>query len=67
MKYGNKQEYFEATKAVAEKHGEFGAVRDFEAWTDNYLKCSPEDNFYNEFPEHRSAADDLAKYEGGAA
>lgn len=49
-------EWFFALQAVAARHGNAGAIRDFEGWTDGWQNQSPEAVYYAEFPEHQPAA-----------
>lgn len=50
------EDWYEALKAVAKRHDNTAAVRDYDGWTCAWEDASPEDTYYNEYPEHKPAA-----------
>lgn len=48
----NDYQFFHAVKAVAESHGVGSLVRDFEGWVEDRGDKTPEQVFYEEYPEY---------------
>lgn len=50
--YESKEDWYEALVAIAKRHNNKFAVRDFDGWTDNWENQTPEESYYEDFPEH---------------
>ena len=53
MNYEQRDEWYEALQKIARSHDNERAVRDYEGWTDGWDEVSPEDCYYQEYPEHK--------------
>jgi hypothetical protein len=58
MKYNNRFEWYERLKEIAYKHNNEFSVRDRDGWTYNWMHESPEQAYYEEFPEHKGGNDE---------
>lgn len=53
--YESKDEWYDHLVVVATNHANRTAVRDKEGWVDNWRNQTPEEAYYDEFPEHSPA------------
>lgn len=53
--FESKEDWYVALVEIAKSHDNKSAVRDFDGWTDNWKNETPEESYYSEFPEHKSA------------
>ncbi|MDX1252181.1 MAG: hypothetical protein IDH49_08060 [Gammaproteobacteria bacterium] len=54
--FESRVDWYDALVAIAKRHDNKSAVRDFDGWTDNWENITPEESYYEEFPEHKEGA-----------
>jgi len=52
--YDDADDWYSDLVAIAERHGNKSAVRDREGWTYNWKNETPEDAYYEMYPEHKA-------------
>ncbi len=54
--YANADEWYNALVEIAESHNNGRGVTHFESWTEFWETETPEDAYYDEFPEHQKSS-----------
>lgn len=55
-RYLSREDWIERLLEIARAHHNESAVRDYEGWSEDWERESPEATYYAEFPEHRRVA-----------